>query len=167
MWHERGLTWYCWFQQQRNGVTNQIMPWLLETGNCPQCITIRRIQISVMQLWGTEFCQQIEESEKEIFPSCCCTVTKSCPTFCDPMEPGRLLWTSSQSLLKVTSIELVMLSNNLSLCCPMLLSSSISPSIKVFSNELALLIREPKYWSFSFCISPSKDYSGFITLRID
>ena len=65
------------------------------------------------------------------------------------------------------STELVMLSNHLILCCPLLLLPSIFPSIKVFSNDLALHIRWPKYWSFSFSISPSNEYSGLISFRID
>ena len=73
----------------------------------------------------------------------------------------------SWSLLKLTSIESVMLSNHLILCNPLLLLPSIFPSIRVFSNELALHIRWPKYWGFSFSISPSNDYSGLISFRID
>ena len=65
------------------------------------------------------------------------------------------------------SIESVMLSNHLIICCPLLLLPSIFPSIKVFSNESALCIRWPKYWSFSFSISPSNEYSGLISFRID
>ena len=65
------------------------------------------------------------------------------------------------------SIESVMLSNHLILCCPLLLRPSIFPSIRVFSNELALRIRWPKYWSFSFSISPSIEYPGLISFRID
>ena len=65
------------------------------------------------------------------------------------------------------SIELVMPSSHLILCCPLLLPPSISPSIRVFSNESALHIRWPKYWSFSFSISPSNEYSGLIFFRID
>ena len=75
--------------------------------------------------------------------------------------------TNSQSLLKFTSIELVMPSNHLILCRPLLLSPSILPSIRVFSNESALLIRWPKYWSLSFSISPSNEYSGLISFRMD
>ena len=74
--------------------------------------------------------------------------------------------TSSWSLLKLISIELVMPSNHLILCHPLLLPSGF-PSIRVFSNELALCIRWPKYWSFSFSISPSNEYSGLISFRID
>ena len=73
--------------------------------------------------------------------------------------------TRSQSLLKLMSIELGMPSNHLILCC--LLLPSIFPSIRVFSNELVLCIRWPKYWSFSFSISPSKEYSGLISFRMD
>ena len=74
--------------------------------------------------------------------------------------------TNSQSLLKLLSIKSVMPSSHLILCRPVLLLS-IFPSIRVFFNESALLIRWPKYWSFSFSISPSKEYSGFIFFRID
>ena len=77
-----------------------------------------------------------------------------------------LSFTISWSLLKLLSIELVMPFNHLVLCHPLLLLS-IFPSIKVFSNESALCIRWPKYWSFSFSISPSSEYSGLISFRID
>ena len=70
-------------------------------------------------------------------------------------------------LLKLTSIESVMPSNHLILCCPLLLLPSIFPSIRVFSNESALHIRGPKYWSFSFNISPSNEYSELISFKID
>ena len=75
--------------------------------------------------------------------------------------------TNSQSLLKLMSIESVMPSNNLILCCPLLLLPSILPSIRVFSNESVLRFRGPKYWSFSFSISPSNEYSGLISFRLD
>jgi len=71
------------------------------------------------------------------------------------------------SLLKLMSIELVMSSNHFMLCCPLLLPPSIFPGIRVFSNESVLCIRWPKYWSFSFSISPSSEYSGLISFRID
>ena len=74
--------------------------------------------------------------------------------------------TNSQSLFKLTSIELVIPSNHLILCCPLLLLPSIFPSIRVFSNESVLCIRWPN-WSFSFSISPSNEYSGFISFRMD
>ena len=75
--------------------------------------------------------------------------------------------TNSQSPPKLMSIESVMPSNHLVLCCPLLLMPSIFPSIMVFSNELALRITWPEYWSFSFSISPSNEYSGLISFRID
>ena len=75
--------------------------------------------------------------------------------------------TNSQSLPKLMSIESVMPSNHLILCCPLLLLPSIFPSIRVVSNESVLHIRWPKYWSFSFSISPSNEYSELISLRID
>ena len=74
---------------------------------------------------------------------------------------------NSRSLLKLMSIESVMPSNHLILCHPLLLLPSIFPSIRVFSNESAFLIRWPKYWSFSFSISPSNEYSGLISFRMD
>ena len=96
-------------------------------------------------------------------------VTQSCPTLCDPMDcstPGLSI-TNSRSLLKLMFIESVMPSNHLILWRPLLLLPSIFPSIRVFSNESLLHIRWPKYLSFSFSISPSNEYSGLISLRID
>ena len=78
-----------------------------------------------------------------------------------------LSFTSSRSLLKLMSIESVMPSNLLVLCCPLLLLSPVFPSIRVFSSELALHIKWPKYRSFSFSISPSNEYSELISFRID
>ena len=75
--------------------------------------------------------------------------------------------TNSQSLLKLMSIVLVMPSNHLTLCCPLLLLPPIPPSIRVFSNESTLLMRWPKYWSFSFSISPSNEHPGLISFRMD
>ena len=75
--------------------------------------------------------------------------------------------TNSWSLLKLMSIKLVIPSNHLILCCPLLLLLSIFPSIRVFSNESVLHIRWPKYWSFSSSINPSKEHSGLISFRID
>ena len=90
--------------------------------------------------------------------------------FVTPWTPARqasLSITNSQSLLKLMSIESVMPSNYLILCWPLLLLPSILPRIRVFSNESVLHIRWPKYWSFSFSISPSNEYSGLISFRID
>ena len=75
--------------------------------------------------------------------------------------------TKSQSLLKLMSVESMMPSNHLILCHPLLLPPSIFASVRVFSSESALCIRWPKYWSFSFSISPSNEYSGLISFRID
>ena len=100
----------------------------------------------------------------------CCSVTQSCLILCDPMDcthQASLSFTISQSLLKLRSIESVMLSKYLILCCSLLLLSSIFPSIRVFSSESTLHIRWPKYWSFSCSINPSKEYSGLIPFRID
>ena len=80
---------------------------------------------------------------------------------------ASLSTTNSQSLFRLTSIELAMLSNHLNFCCPLFLPPSIFPSIRVFSNESVLHIRWPKYWSFSFSISPSNEYSGLISFRMD
>ena len=80
---------------------------------------------------------------------------------------ASLCITNSRSLLKLMSIESVMPSNHLILCCPLFLLPSIFPNIRVFSNESVLLIRWPKYWSFCFSISPSNEYSGLISFRID
>ena len=89
----------------------------------------------------------------------------------DSLQPhglqASLSITNSHNLLKLTSIRLVMPSNHLILCRPPLLLPSIFPSIRVFSNESVLRIRWPKDWSFSFSISPSNEYSGLISFRID
>ena len=98
------------------------------------------------------------------------SVTQSCPTLCDPIDwntPASLSIINSWSLLKLMSVESVMPSNHLILCHPLPLPSAISPSIKVFSNESVLCIRWPNYWSFSFSISPSSEYSRLISFRID
>ena len=75
--------------------------------------------------------------------------------------------TNSQSLLKIMYIKSMIPSNHFILCCPLLLLHSIFPSIKVFSNESVVCISWPKYWSFSFSISPSNEYSGLISFRMD
>ena len=102
---------------------------------------------------------------------CCCSVAQSCPTlFLTPLTAARWAFLSiinPESLLKLMSIESVMPSNNLILCHSLLLPPSIFPSIMVFSNESVLFIRWPKYWSFSFSISPSSEYSGLISFRMD
>ena len=94
------------------------------------------------------------------------SVAQSCPTLCDPWTAAcqaSLSITNSRNLLKIVSIESVMACNHLILCCSLLLPS-IYPSIRLFSNESVLRIRWPKYWSFSFSISPSNEYSGSFPL---
>ena len=94
------------------------------------------------------------------------SVAESCPTLWDPMDwstPGFSVHYQLLSLLKLMSIESVIPSNHLILCRPLLLLPSILSSIKIFSNESALCIRWPKYWSFSFNISLSNEYSGLVS----
>ena len=98
------------------------------------------------------------------------SVVQSCLTLCDPMTTAcqaSLSITNSRSLPKLMSIELVMPSKHLVLCHPLLLLPSIFPSIWVFSNESALWIRWPKYWSLSFNISPSNEHLGLISVRMN
>ena len=98
------------------------------------------------------------------------SVTQSWPTLCDPMEcsmPGLIVHHQLPELLKLMPIESVMPSNHLILYCPLLLLPSIFLSIRVFSNESVLCIRWSKYWSFSFSISPSNEYLGLISFRMD
>ena len=98
------------------------------------------------------------------------SITQSCPTLCDPMDcstPGLPVHHQLSEFTQLMSIELVMPSNHLILCCPLLLLPSIFPSIRVFSNESALPIRWPKDWSFSFNIIPSNEHSGLISFRMD
>ena len=100
----------------------------------------------------------------------CCSATQLCPTLCDPKDCSTAGFPDlpiSWSFLKPMSIESVMPSNHLILCSPLLLLPSIFPSIRVFSNESALHIRWPKYWSFSFSIISSSEYSGLMSFRMD
>ena len=98
------------------------------------------------------------------------SVTQSCLNFVTPWTAAcqaSLSITNSRSLLKLMSIESVMSANHLILCCLLLLLPSIFPSIRFFSNESVLHIRWPNYWSFSFNISPSNEYSIMISFRMD
>ena len=98
------------------------------------------------------------------------SVAQSCLTLCDPMNcstPGLPSITNSRSSLKLMSIESVMPSSHLMFCRPLLLLPPIPPSIRVFSNESALRMRWPKYWSFSFSISSSNEHPGLISFRMD
>ena len=97
-------------------------------------------------------------------------VAQSCPTLCDPMNcstQGLPVHLNSRSFPKLMSIESAMPSNHLILCHPLLILPSIFPNIRVFSNESAFPIRWPKYWSFSFNISPSNEHPGLISFRMD
>ena len=95
------------------------------------------------------------------------SVAQSCPTLCDPHELQHTRPPCPSPSPKLMSIELVMPSNHLILCHPLLLLPSIFPNITVFSNESTLHIRWPKYWSFSFNISPSSEHPGLISFRMD
>ena len=98
------------------------------------------------------------------------SVAQLCPTLCDPMNhstPGLPVYHQLPNLLNLMPIELVMPSSHLILCHPLLLLPSILPSIRVFSNESVIPIGWPKYWSFSFSISPPNEYSRLISFRID
>ena len=101
--------------------------------------------------------------------SCCCSVSKLCPTLCSPMDcstPGLPVPHYLPEFAQVHVHESVMPSNHVILSHPLLLLSSIFPSIRIFSNESALIIRWPKYRSFSFSISPSNEYSGLVSLGL-
>ena len=107
---------------------------------------------------------------KVIFSYQFSSVVQLCLTLCNPMDcstPGLPVHHHSQSLPKLTSIESVMPSKHLILCRPLLLLPSIFPSIRVFWNESVLRIWWPKYWSFSFSISPSSEYLGLISFKMD
>ena len=101
---------------------------------------------------------------------CCCSDSKLFPALCDPWTAAHkssLSFTLSRSLLKLMSIESAMPSNHLILCHPFLLLPLFFPSIRVFCSELALCIKWPNYWSFSFSISSSNEYSRLISFRTD
>ena len=98
------------------------------------------------------------------------SLDQSCPTFCDPVDcstPGLSVHHQLRSLPKLMSIELVVPSNHLILCCLLVVLPSVFPTIRVFVHESVLCIRWPRYWSFSFNISPSNEYSGLIAFRTD
>ena len=124
----------------------------------------------VLPFWIFHFSLIREANIKQIITSVqFSSVAQSCWLFATPWAVARqasLSNTNSWSLPKLMSVELVMPSNHLILCHPLLLPS-IFPSIRAFSNESALRIRWPKYWSFSFSISPSNEHSGLISFRMD
>ena len=122
---------------------------------------------------GKDFSKDIQTANKSIKCLTSLIIQFSCSVMSDFVTPwvaarqASLSITNSWSLLKLMSIELVMPSSHLILCRPLLLLPPILPSIRVFSNESALHMRWPKYWSFSFSISPSNGHSGLISPRID
>ena len=125
---------------------NQLISWMFSENGCTFIQIISRIKFFL--LW---------------YVICCCSVAQSCLTLCDPMGystacQASLSFTISQNLLKLVPIESVIPSIHLILCHPLLLWPSIFPSISILSNESALCFRWPKYWSFSFSISPSNEY---------
>ena len=116
--------------------------------------------------WWIQESTQVTDTHINMNTHCCCSVLQPCLTLWDTKDcstPGLLVLTISRSLLRLVSIESVMPSNSLALCRPLL--PSIFPSIRVFSNESALCISWSKYWSFSFNISPSNEYSGLISFQ--
>ena len=126
--------------------------------------------------WGTSH-RECRNKDTETLLACFPEMISSVSQFSRSVRPFATPWTAarqaslsiinSQSLLKLMSVESVMPSNHLILCCPLLFLPSIFPNIRVFSKESVLCIRWPKYWSFSFSISPSNGYSGLIFFRMD
>ena len=125
----------------------------------------RRFKQTFSKKYKQKF-QQVRRKKLNIASHCCSVVSDSLQPYGLQHARASLFFTISWNLLKLLSIESVMPSNHLVLCCPLLLPS-ILPSIRVFSNEPALRIRHPNYWSFSFSISPSNEYSGLISFKID
>ena len=133
----------------------------------PQCIKEWKcFQNLILKFWG-----QNSFSLNNIIPWIqFSSVDQSCPTLCDPMDcsmPGFPVRHQILELAQTQSIRLVMPSNHLILCRPLLLLPLSFPSIRVLSNESGLCIRWPKHWSFSFSITPSNEYSGLIFFRVD
>ena len=129
-----------------------------------------RTCISYVSCIGRQVLYHLCHPESPYFTVQFSSVTQSCLTLSDPMDcstPGLPVHHQLPELAQLLSIESVMPSNHLILCCPLLLLPSIFPSIRVFSNESVLCIRWPKYWGFSFSISPSNEYSGLISFRLD
>ena len=127
-----------------------------------------KITVRICVILIVSFCSYL--SEVVTFWVQFSSVAQSWPTLCDPMNhstPGLPVHHQLLESTKPMSIESVMPSNHLILCPPLLLLPSIFPSIRVFSNESALHMRWSKYWSFSFSISPSNEYSGLISFRIN
>ena len=149
----------------------EINPWNVRLFVTTAWLSLILTNTQALQLWTLgSFSPGESQVSCGATQNCCCSVTQSCPTPWPPWTAApqaSLSFTISQSLLKLMSIESVMPSYHLILCHLLLLLSSIFPGIRVFSNESVLHIRWPMYWSFSFSISPSNEYSGLILSRID
>ena len=152
------------FPREGNGYPLQFLAWRIWWTEEPGKLKSMRSQ-RVRHYWVTN--TQLTDIHISVQFS---SVTQLCPTLCTPWtaphQASRSI-TNCQSLPKPMSIESVMPSNHLILCRPLLLLPSIFPSIRVFSNKSALCIRWPKYWSFSFSISPFNEYPGLISFRMD
>ena len=147
-----------------------ILAWRIQWTEEPGRLQSMGLQKSDMTEWLSIMWEIFLLYSRKLDLGLCWSVAQSCPTLCDPMNHSRqasLSITNSQCPLKPMSIESVMPSNHLILCRPLLLLPSIFPSIRVFSNESALHTRWPKYWSFSFNISPTNEHPGLISFRMD
>ena len=147
------FAWFCIFFSTAQ-ILLSVLIW------CSACTSVSD-SVFLMYLWREIYSMSTYSSAILFSP---------CPILYDPMHcctPGFPVHHNSWSLLKLMSIESVIPSNHLILCRPLLLRPSIFPSIRVFSNEPVLCIRGPKYWSFSFSINPSIEYSGMMSFRID
>ena len=131
---------------------------------------IFNIQMATQKVTNFDNCLEMQHWCASCHNTVISSVAQSCPTVCNPMNcstPGLLVHHQLPELPKFMSIESVMPSSHLILCCPLLLLPPIPPSIRIFSNESTLCMRRPKYWSFSFSISPSNEQPGLISSRID
>ena len=138
--------------------------------SCPMCFQSSK-DLPSFRPWNAIVLKQILVYDFSTLRVQFSSVTQSCPVlFATPWITARqasLSITNSWSLPKLMSVELVMPSSHLILCCPLLLLPPVPPSIRVFSNESTLCMRWPKYWSFSFSISPSNEHPGQISFRMD
>ena len=126
---------------------------------------LEKLPTSLQKLWHVNSYTDIELKIKLVS-----SVTQQCPALCNPMDcstPGFPVHHQLPELAQTHVHQVMMPSNRLILCCPLLLLPSTFPSIRVFSNESTLRIRWPKYWSFSFSISPSNEHPGLISFRMD
>ena len=160
-------------------MTNKIL--LFSTGNSAQCYVTAWMRgefgengyvymYGWVHTYGLYVCYPPETITTLLISYQFSSVTQSCLALCNPLDFSTPNFTVHHQLLELAQThaqKLVMPSNHLILCHPLLFPPSFFPSIRVFSNESVLCIRWPKYWSFSFSISPSNEYSGLISFRID